>query len=636
MKRIGLLILFWGLARFGLAEDGPVRGDFFGMNTAMPPGTSYQDARQLADHMRASSIRLARINCVSHDWIMGGSSPHPTPNWSASDPAVRALCEDSIEPLIGTAAWSCQEDWARHAPRRTGGDASSPWFAHGFRPVFVDDTVNRDNYLAEWVMEVLERYGPDGSFWSQNDSLPKFPLHYFEFYGEPNLDIPTPYFGYADEQETLYRDTAYRRIESTLVCVARTASETIEARRKFRDTLVVQFCKVIHEVVQHYFPSGEVEVVGPQVGGIEALWRPTNSKGKDFLRRFYDYGGGPCCDIVSASLYQEDPNTESQQCDRFDPAFLKANLDSLRATMKANGDGDKEFWIVEYGFRREPPGSAAEAVAPAMLSVLGAGEDPENVANRMLWFCFSTRYYKAADSAYALSNADFKHYPAGYAYDQFMHEIAGKRVNGRYLQGDVRDATVRVYELEDTATGEKTWVGWRTYAPGATAIAVRIPTRTDRSDIAPMARSAVVDRLNRTMAARSDGWLALALDTIPVYVHETGPVMRPDLTVDSLWTEESPDNTVTLHARVKNVGNKQFVSSGKKGSLLRFAIDGEPVDPSNEPAKLALGGIALVDSAPVSPNRGVEHLVSAEANPDKEMMELNFDNNADYCPLSAR
>jgi hypothetical protein len=217
-----------------------------------------------------------------------------------------------------------------------------------------------------------------------------------------------------------------------------------------------------------------------------------------------------------------------------------------------------------------------------------------------------------------------------------MHEIAGKRVNGRYLQGDVRDSTVRVYELEDTATGEKTWVGWRNYAPGATAVAVRILTRTDQSDIARMARSAVVDRLNRTVAAGSDGWLALALDTTPVYVHETGPVMRPDLTVDGLWTEESPDNTVTLHARVKNMGNKQFVSSDKKGSLLRFAIDGVPVNSVAEPKKLAPGGIALVDSAPVSTNRGVEHLMSAEANPDKEVMELNFDNNADYCPLPAR
>jgi hypothetical protein len=30
------------------------------------------------------------------------------------------------------------------------------------------------------------------------------------------------------------------------------------------------------------------------------------------------------------------------------------------------------------------------------------------------------------------------------------------------------------------------------------------------------------------------------------------------------------------------------------------------------------------------------HLVSAEANPNKEVMEPNFDNNARYCPLSAR
>jgi hypothetical protein len=215
-------------------------------------------------------------------------------------------------------------------------------------------------------------------------------------------------------------------------------------------------------------------------------------------------------------------------------------------------------------------------------------------------------------------------------------ELLGKVINGRIPSGDsVTDAKTRVYELEDPASGKKTWVAWRNYAPGAAAVATRIPARTDRLDIAPLARSAETDRSNHSVTARTDGWLALALDTIPVYVHETGTITRPDLMVDSAWTVENQDIGITLYARVKNIGNREFVSSGKEGSCLRFAIDGIPVNPKAEPNKLASGGTAVIQSAPVSPDRNVVHLVSATANPDKRVMELSFDNNAGYCLLPA-
>ena len=226
--------------------------------------------------------------------------------------------------------------------------------------------------------------------------------------------------------------------------------------------------------------------------------------------------------------------------------------------------------------------------------------------------------------------------PCFYSYRQMTREFSGRRPNGRVSSGDsLTDSRTFLFELEDTSTGARTWLGWRNYEPGAKPIMVRIPARTDQLNIAPLARSADADRFSRRKSAGSDGWLGLALDTIPVYVHETGTAMRPDLTVDSIWTEEDSESRVALHARVKNIGNKQFISSGKKGSVLRFAIDGVPVNPKSEPKRLAPDGIAVVETAPVSPDRNVMHLVSAKANPDNDVMELNFDNNARYCPLSA-
>jgi hypothetical protein len=115
------------------------------------------------------------------------------------------------------------------------------------------------------------------------------------------------------------------------------------------------------------------------------------------------------------------------------------------------------------------------------------------------------------------------------------------------------------------------------------------------------------------------------------------PVSQTDLSVDSVWVTQGADAQVTLRARVRNIGNKQFVAPrSAKGSCLRFCIDGERVNAVAEPATLKVGGVTTVQSVPVSPNRSIVHLVSAEANANKEVIEPNFDNNARYCPLSAQ
>jgi hypothetical protein len=113
------------------------------------------------------------------------------------------------------------------------------------------------------------------------------------------------------------------------------------------------------------------------------------------------------------------------------------------------------------------------------------------------------------------------------------------------------------------------------------------------------------------------------------------PVSRPDLSIDSVWVTQGANAQVTLHARVRNIGAREFASA-KKGCWVQFAIDGDSVGAIAGPAKLNAGSIALVQSVSVSPDRSIMHLVSAIANPDKEVTEPNFDNNARYCPLFAR
>jgi hypothetical protein len=481
------------------------------------------------------------------------------------------------------------------------------------------DSINRNQFWGRFVYEAIQRYGPDGTFWSEHSGLPYLPIIDWEVWNEPHYltyGFVTPDAG-----------SGFRAPQSLPESIA------------LQETLYARLCDVAIEAASltHKTARMMVGVFGPPVDSCPVPGNNSRSvKGAEWLNAYYRIRHQTATGGVSFHPYQPPPAGEG-----LNPDTLARDIDTVRQLMRAHGEGDKPLWATEIGFSQE---TGPEAEARATLSLPGTYllslcGTPTNVLDKVFWYDFCTPPYSNSPSALYHLHGDWsiERLPCTYAFKQMTGELLGKRINGRVLSDDsATDAKSRFYELEDTATGKKTWVGWRNYAPGAAAVAMRIPTRTDQLDIVPLARSADADRLNRTAAARSDGWLGLPLDTIPVYVHETGTVTRPDLAVDSVWTEESPSAKVTLHARVKNVGNRQFVSSGKKGSCLRFAIDGATVNPMSEPKELAPGGTAIIESAPVSPDRTIAHLASATANPDEEVMELNFDNNTRYCQLSTR
>ena len=50
------------------------------------------------------------------------------------------------------------------------------------------------------------------------------------------------------------------------------------------------------------------------------------------------------------------------------------------------------------------------------------------------------------------------------------------------------------------------------------------------------------------------------------------PVSQPDLSVDSVWVAQGAGATVTLHARVRNIGNRQFVAATRKGAACSLPL----------------------------------------------------------------
>jgi len=475
-------------------------------------------------------------------------------------------------------------------------------------PVESAGGANPNNYFGYYVYEVVNRYKPSSAFWTSHG----FPaaaetVQYYEVWNEPNYwRNPDSGYGYRVADTTLGAEDSIAIVES----------------------LYARTCDVACQAA-HLADSNARLLVG-SLGEVEwedliRQYGPRLVKGKNWLRAYYRWRDSTTTAGVSVHPYQHGENDIA-----FNPVVMVQELDTVRSIMKANGEEDKELWATELSWNNGDPTQTwlAPRSMPEAYTFVLAGTPTS--------FCNSIEWAGLMGPPARLLNPPDEKMPCYYAYQQMTKELLGKRMNGRFLSGDsVTDAKTEVYELEDTATFKKTWVGWRNHEMGAVAVAMRIPARSDKLGIAPLARSADADRLNRSVMARKDGWLDLALDTIPVYIHEAGTRARADLVVDSIWTTEDPDNSVTLRARVKSIGNKRFVSSGKKGSFLRFAIDGIPVNPKAEPQKLAPGVTAIVQSGPVSPDRSVMHLVSATANPDEEVMELNFDNNARYCPLSA-
>ena len=87
------------------------------------------------------------------------------PNFEATDPIVKATAESGIELLpivVGTPSWA-----ARHPKLRNSPPAGTAAYA-------------------AFMKELIGRYGPDGSFWSDNPDVPKQPIEAWQIWNEPN------------------------------------------------------------------------------------------------------------------------------------------------------------------------------------------------------------------------------------------------------------------------------------------------------------------------------------------------------------------------------------------------------------------------------------------------------------------
>jgi hypothetical protein len=96
-------------------------------------------------------------------------------DWSQPDAVMRDVADAGLEALpflFGS------PDWAAHRDGFRCRDDCSP---------YAPASIETRYAFARFAAAAVARYGPDGSFWTANPSLPQRPVHAWQVWNEPNL-----------------------------------------------------------------------------------------------------------------------------------------------------------------------------------------------------------------------------------------------------------------------------------------------------------------------------------------------------------------------------------------------------------------------------------------------------------------
>jgi hypothetical protein len=236
---------------------------------------------------------------VMVDWSGAQSSPRAELQWGGIDATIRALAEARIEALpflYGAPRWAVNQV----AVPGTGGGAKAP--AH--LPV----NGRAGQGWSAFVRGAVERYGPRGTFWSENPELPRDPVRTWQIWNEPNFKYfvarPNP--------------AEYGRL------VKRSARAIRAADPGAKVLLGGLFAK-----------PGEAGKFRP----------PRAFTAADFLDKMYRRTPGLAAAINGVALH---PYTTSY-------LKLPGEIEELRRVLRAHRDAGEGIWITELGWSSEPP-----------------------------------------------------------------------------------------------------------------------------------------------------------------------------------------------------------------------------------------------------------------------------------------
>jgi hypothetical protein len=289
-------------------------------------------------------------------------------DWSSTDSFIAAAVEARIEvfPFLSTAP-----SWAVPVDRRFGSPKTLP----------VQNGKQRSGWK-QFVTQAILRYGPLGTFWSENPELPRRPVRTWQVWNEPNFKYFVAQPNPAD----------YGR----LVNLTYAAAKAVD-------------------------PGATLVLGGLFARPIEATFhvRPKQAYfASEFLEQMYKSTPGIKSKFVGYALH---PYTGSYK-------NLPGRIEEVRRVLASSHDAGKALYITELGWSSEPPqprNSFSKGVAGQARELRGAFRLLS--ANQRKWNLQRVFWFSVSDYAglcnfcggSGLFRNGFKPKPAWTAYTQF-------------------------------------------------------------------------------------------------------------------------------------------------------------------------------------------------------------------------
>jgi hypothetical protein len=270
-----------------------VPGNFWGVvPQGLPTGEQFQ-------RLKAGGVDSIRVPI---SWALVQSTKGALPDWTSVDPLVAGASTAGIEVLpfvYGAPSWAVPIDRRWNSPKNLP----------------VRTAAQRAAWQA-FLTQVVLRYGPQGSFWSENPAVPMRPLRTWQVWNEQNFK----YF-VAKPNPAEYGE---------LVKISATTIKTSDPGAKI--VLGGMFAR----------PSEATHNFKPPQAYFAA----------DFLEQMYETTPGIKSKFQGVALHPYTSNFKR----------LMPYIEEFRDVLKANHDGGKGLWITELGWSSDKQ-TASDAFA---------------------------------------------------------------------------------------------------------------------------------------------------------------------------------------------------------------------------------------------------------------------------------
>lgn len=291
-----VLVVVVALGVCAASAAANVGAKFFGV---VPQSTLTQEEFTTLKQGGVQSMRVALV------WGAIQSKRGGAYEWGSFDPIVERAAKSGIELLpfvVGTPAWAVPNatvpgtDGAEapaHLP--AGGTSASAWTA--------------------FLKAAVARYGPNGTFWSENPTVPAAPIADWQIWNEPNFK----YF-VAKPNPAEY---------GKLVKISSAAIKSVDP--------------TAHVILAGLFskPAGGRRLAGKRVANRTS----PNWFASYFLEDMYKTNPGISSRFQGVALHPYVARYHQ----------LPAEIEEVRGVMSRAGDGTKGLWITELGWSSEPP-----------------------------------------------------------------------------------------------------------------------------------------------------------------------------------------------------------------------------------------------------------------------------------------